>query len=105
MDKPDDEESDSVEDAGTIVEKYLQEANEPCNSNPLLYWKKHKDTRPILTSLALRYLTCPASTVASERLFSAAGSILTESCNRLSPDKLDKLLFLYHNLKLVNYDY
>ena len=105
MDKPDDEESDSVEDAGTIVEKYLKEANEPCNSNPLLYWKKHKDTCPIRTSLAFRYLTCPASTVASERLFSAAGSILTESRNHLSPDKLDKLLFLHHNLKLVIYDY
>lgn len=54
-----------------------------------------------LTSLAIQYLTCPASTVASERLFSMAGNILTESRNRLSPDKLDKLLFLHQNLEIV----
>uniref|UniRef100_A0A1X7SNH6 HAT C-terminal dimerisation domain-containing protein n=1 Tax=Amphimedon queenslandica TaxID=400682 RepID=A0A1X7SNH6_AMPQE len=86
MDKVAQEECDSVEDISAIVEAYLNEANEPRKSNPLLYWKKHKDTRPILASLALRYLTCPASTVASERLFSAAGNILTDSQNRLSPD-------------------
>ena len=105
MDEVAQEECDSVEDISAIVEAYLNEANEPRKSNPLLYWKKHKDTRPILASLALQYLTCPASTVASERLFSAAGNILTDSRNRLSPDKLDKLLFLHHNLKLVDYSY
>ena len=89
MDKTaDDEESELVEDISTIVERYLNESNEPRKSNPLLYWKKHKDTRPILASLALRYLTSLASTVASERLFSAAGNILIESRNRLLHDKL-----------------
>uniref|UniRef100_A0A1X7V9Y7 HAT C-terminal dimerisation domain-containing protein n=1 Tax=Amphimedon queenslandica TaxID=400682 RepID=A0A1X7V9Y7_AMPQE len=105
MDEVAQEECDSVEDIIAIVEAYLNGANEPRKSNPLLYWKKHKDARPILASLALRYLTCPASTIASERLFSAAGYSLTDSWNHLSPDKLDKLLFLHCNLKLVDYSY
>ena len=88
---------DATQDVSTIVD--------PRNCNPLLYWKSHKDSHPLLLSVALQYLTCPASTVASERLFSAAGNILTESRNRLSPHKLDQLLFLHNNLKLVNYDY
>lgn len=106
MDKQDvEEDCDATQDVSTIVDRYLEEKVEPRNCNPLLYWKSHKDTHPLLITVALQYLTCPASTVASERLFSAAGNILTESRNRLSPDKLDQLLFLHNNLKLVNYDY
>lgn len=106
MDKQDvEEDCDATQDVSTIVDKYLEEKVEPRNCNPLLYWKSHKDTHPLLITVALQYLTCPASTVASERLFSAAGNILTESRNRLSPDKLDQLLFLHNNLILVNYDY
>lgn len=88
-----------------ILDNYLKEPNEPQHSSSLIYWKKYRTACPILSSLALKYLSSPSSTAASERLFSQAGNILTESRNRLSPDRLDMLLFLNRNLHLVNFDY
>lgn len=88
-----------------ILDNYLKEPNEPQHSSSLIYWKKNRTACPILSSLALKYLSSPSSTAASEKLFSQAGNILTESRNRLSPDRLDMLLFLNRNLHLVNFDY
>lgn len=42
--------------------------------------------------------TVPATTLASERLFSKAGDVLTKKRNRLAPGKADRLLFLMDNL-------
>lgn len=98
-------ESSASQSIDMILDNYLKEPNEPRHSSSLIYWKKYHTACPILSSLALKYLSSPSSTVASERLFSQAGNILTESRNRLSPDRLDMLLFLNRNLHLVNFDY
>jgi hypothetical protein len=42
----------------------------------------------------------PATSVTSERVFSAAGEILSKKRSRLTPDHLDMLIFLFNN-----YDY
>ena len=88
-----------------VIDTYLKEPNEPCKSNPLEYWKDREHTWPILALMSTKYLCAPPSTVASERLFSTAGNILTETRNRLSADKLEKLLFLNKNLTLLNFEY
>ena len=50
------------------------------------------------SNIAQQYLSTPASSVNSERLFSEAGNILEEKRSRLLPRNVEKLLFLHHNL-------
>lgn len=59
---------------------------------------------PNLQVLAKKYLSAPASSSESERLFSTAGIVLTDLRNRLSPENLRKLLFLHHNLLLNGFN-
>jgi hypothetical protein len=44
----------------------------------LKYWYRHKNEWPSLTRLALSYLSCPPSSVTSERVFSLTGNIVTK---------------------------
>jgi len=88
-----------------VVDTYLKELNQPRKSNPLQYWKEHQQLWPVLVLLASKYLCAPPSSVASERLFSTAGDISTETRNRLLPGKLEQLLFLNKNLRLLNFEY
>jgi hypothetical protein len=56
---------------------------------------------PHLQMLAKKYLSAPASSCESERLFSTARFIMSDLRNRLSGENLRKLLFLHHNLSLI----
>ena len=53
---------------------------------------------PAVAALAARYLPIPATSVLSERQFSAAGRLITKLRSRLEPDRVDNILFLYKNL-------
>ena len=64
-----------------------------------------QNMRPDLALLAQKYLCSPPATVASERLFSAAANICTDSHNRLSPKKVKQLLILKENLPVVEFKY
>lgn len=79
-------------------EQYISEPllHQDCNS--LEWWKGKKSQYPILFKLAKSYLAVQATSAASERLFSTAGSILTKKRNRLNSELLDKLLFLNKTL-------
>ena len=43
-------------------------------------------------------LAVPATSVASERLFSKAGNIITKKCNCLAASKADTVIFVMENL-------
>lgn len=73
---------------------YLAAPVSPLSTNPFEQWEDMKTVFPHLYNLAHEYLAIPATSVPSERLFSKAGSTLTKIRNRLSPKRLDKLLFL-----------
>ena len=51
-----------------------------------------------LSEVARRYLSAPSTSVPSERLFSAAGELYSDSRTRLSPDKAEMLLFIKYNI-------
>lgn len=74
-------------------QSYLDEPPIKRDKCPLQYWQCHSDIT--LASLAEKYLTVLATSVASERLFSRAGNIMTDLRNRLSSIHLQQLLFLH----------
>ena len=60
------------------------------------YWN-NQTSYPTLKKLAQQILSIPASSAASERIFSSAGKIFSENRTRLSPEHLDALIFLHKN--------
>ena len=67
--------------------------NEP--NDPLVWWKKHAPQLPWLSLLARAALAAPATSAPVERLFSHAGSIITENRARLKCDIAADLILLH----------
>lgn len=77
------------------VQRYLEEGLVDKTVNPYSWWKKEAYKYPILSNLAALYLPIPATQASSERLFSAAGNIITSRRESLSPKHAEQLLFLH----------
>ena len=60
--------------------------------DPLEWWKQNDQRYPGLAKLAKEYLCIPATEVASERIFSAAGLTLTKLRSQLDPGTVDATL-------------
>lgn len=80
------------------LEQYFMEPCIPPNEDPLLWWRKNERRYRKLSRLAKRYLCVPATSVPSERVFSAAGLIVNRLRSRLSPQHVDMLIFLNKNM-------
>ena len=52
--------------------------------------------------VARRFLSAPSTSVASERMFSGAGNIYSDSRSRLSPERTEMLLFIKYNFRLCH---
>nr|CAH7764068.1 unnamed protein product [Callosobruchus chinensis] len=74
-------------------------------SDPYAWWAANANQFPILIKFAQIYLSSQCSSVYSERLFSEAGLVYENKRNRLLPKNAENLVFIHHNLPLVNYDY
>jgi hypothetical protein len=70
--------------------------------NPYIWWNDHKNNFPILFILARKYLSIPATSVPSERLFSDAGNNMTNKRTLLSSKIFQKLLFVKRNSKYMD---
>ena len=68
-------------------------------SDPLLYWKERATRWPLLSKIALRFLTSLAASAEAERNFSTAGDIVTATRAALKPKHVDHLLFLAKNIR------
>ena len=89
------------------VDRYISEDIEiPADTNGSLlpekfdsldWWKQRLSTYPRLSSLARKYLCCPATSVPSERLFSSVGNLINKKRCCLKPENVDRLLFLHKN--------
>lgn len=95
------EHEDNVEELNSYFNLPLVERK----SNALKWWQLNKNNFPVLANLARKFLSTPASSVWSERLFSEAGNICSKTRNRLLPDNIEELAFIHHNLPLLNYCY
>nr|XP_054762973.1 E3 SUMO-protein ligase ZBED1-like [Lytechinus pictus] len=81
------------------VDAYLQRPAPPRATDPLLWWRDNEDAYPRVAQLAKKYLTLPATSVPSERVFSSAGNIVNKKRSCLEPENVDLLVFLKGNLK------
>ncbi|XP_068089614.1 zinc finger BED domain-containing protein 4-like [Hyperolius riggenbachi] len=73
--------------------------------DPMEYWAARLDTCPELAQYALELLSCPPSSVISERAFSAAGGVVTDKRSRLSTDSVNALTFLKINHSWIESGY
>ncbi|XP_023230011.1 zinc finger BED domain-containing protein 6-like [Centruroides sculpturatus] len=88
------------------LDKYLSIKTLKRNDNPFAWWATHKPKfSQFLVKLAAKYLSVPASSVYSERIFSEAGNVYKEKRNILLPKNVEKLIFLHHNLPPINFSY
>ncbi|XP_071652992.1 E3 SUMO-protein ligase ZBED1-like isoform X2 [Temnothorax longispinosus] len=85
---------DENDEMPTNLKHYLDQPMIDHKENPIRYWINFASVYPTLTVIAKKFLAIVGTSVPSERLFSRAGNILTDSRNRLSPDHLQHLLFL-----------
>jgi hypothetical protein len=81
--------------AQTELDKYLAHPAEPRTAaNPLEWWKSNASRYPNIAILARRYLAIPASSAASERLFSRLKLTATAARHGMNADTLCMLLFV-----------
>lgn len=64
-------------------------------------WWKANIQFPLLKAMAREYLAAPAASVYSEQLWSEGGNVYNEKRSRLLPENGEKLIFLHHNLPIV----
>lgn len=76
------------------IDSYLNLVNLPIREDIIQWWFTRKDSYPNLYKLAVKFLSIPATSATSERVFSVAGNILNEKRSSLSGDHLDMLIFL-----------
>ena len=80
------------------LERYWAEPPIPLSEDPLLWWGGKERSFPKLFRLAMRFLCIPATSVPSERVFSAAGLIVSRLRSRLKPKHVDMLISLNKNV-------
>jgi hypothetical protein len=80
--------------------RYIAARNIDRNTSAIEWWNvEGKGSFPDLFQLAQKYLVIPATSVPSERVFSAAGGIITERRTRLTDENARMLVFLQNNLE------
>lgn len=91
------------ENAPIILEMltYQQLVVEENIEDPLDWWKLNGDRFPCLSRLARRFLSIPASSAPSERVFSRMNIVIGKRRARLLPEKTEQLTLLDMNKNLL----
>lgn len=63
------------------------------------FWSKYASKYPRVHRVALKYCYLPATSTATERVFSASTRLDTKLRSRLTPDIFDAMIFLHHTYK------
>lgn len=69
--------------------------------DPHKWWMENKSSFPVMAKLARKYLAIPATSVASERIFSYTGGIITDKRNRLSDDVVSDIIYCNYATKCL----
>ncbi|CAF4609023.1 unnamed protein product, partial [Rotaria sp. Silwood2] len=84
------------------LKRYLQSIDSLIDNEDLFdFSRRQKFIYPVLYSIARDILIVAATNTAAERLFSASGNTVTETRNRLSSQKVDKLMFIKKNVAIL----
>lgn len=86
------------------VDRYLNynSIKEDFIDDPLNFWIKNKQLFPKLSSLAIKLLTIPASSMLEEQLFSVAAITLSDRRISLDKEVFNNLLFIKNNRDLLD---
>lgn len=71
-------------------------------NEPRIFWLMQLEHTKIIGKLAVRIYSTPANSVPSERSFSCQNFIHDKKRNRLGPEKVDKLTYIYMNTRVLN---
>uniref|UniRef100_A0A803THY3 BED-type domain-containing protein n=1 Tax=Anolis carolinensis TaxID=28377 RepID=A0A803THY3_ANOCA len=85
------------------VNRYFEEPPEIISCDPLAYWASRDHMWPDLSHVARQFLSCPPTSVQSERVFSLAGDVVTPHRSLVDPQTVEKLVFLKANLPMLNF--
>jgi hypothetical protein len=70
-------------------------------SCPLKWWKNIEIKYRMISKLALRVLSIPATSAPSEQVFSVAGLTIAMDRSRLAPQTANKLIFLHDAIPAI----
>ncbi len=84
-----------------IHKPYDRQNKKAQTAQTLQYWAMMATHFPLLANTACRFLCIPPSSADAERLFSAAGDVVTAKRNRLAPEAADVLIFIEANFSLI----
>ena len=70
-------------------------------NKPLKWWGLVAGRYPALSHVALKVFSIPATSAASERNWSAFGFIHSKLRNRLSNEQVEKIVYIYWNLRIL----
>lgn len=87
------------------IEFFLKTSRIERIQDPYIWWSVNSSQYPQLSKIARIYLSAPGSSVYSERLFSEAGLLYEAKRSRLLPTTAENLVFIHHNLPLINFEY
>ncbi|XP_029443887.1 zinc finger BED domain-containing protein 4-like isoform X2 [Rhinatrema bivittatum] len=88
--------------AETSVKRYFAEPIEDMATDPLAYWAHKAEVWPDLAKVAQHFLSCPPTSVPSERVFSMVGDVNTHHA-QLAPELVEQLVFIKINLPLLGF--
>ena len=80
------------------LKTYLALRIEKRDVNPVKWWAKNKERFPFLYRVAMKYLGCPGTSTACERMFSTTGKIITKQRNRIAPSLVNIQVKLNKNM-------
>ncbi|KAI8750734.1 hypothetical protein BgiMline_019877, partial [Biomphalaria glabrata] len=81
------------------LEKYLTLPVTDCNTMELWKENDYEHKLPKMAFIAKKLLAIPATSTASERVFSVCGVTMSDRRSRLNPETLQMLTFLKYNLQ------
>lgn len=90
--------SEFIGRCGGFVKSYLWG---DIKNKPINWWHLLEKRYPLISSIALKLLSIPATSAASERNWSTYKFIHSKLRNRLINDRAEKLVYIYWNLRIL----